>query len=937
MISVAFAKKSAIRSVICCWLLVVQLGFIQLLLSPLGALAAALPDPLLQVSHLLCEGRQKPLGIDVKAPCLSWQIETEQRGARQTFYHILVSSSTENLALGKADLWDSGKIRSDSSINVVYRGKGLKSRNRCYWKVKIWSNKGESNWSDVGYWSVGLLNASDWKGRWIGMDYVGKGDSETQFSRLSARYFRKEFKAVKPIKTATAYIIGLGLYELYINGHKIGDQVLAPGPTDYNKSIKYNTFDVTSSLVEGENAIGTMLGNGRFYTMRQAYKPYKIKTFGYPKILFNLDIEYTDGTRESVSTNDSWKMTANGPLRSNNEYDGEAYNAMMEMPGWTSISFDDKNWQKADYVQEPAGIAVAQMNENMKVMDTVRPVSLKKIKPGTYMLDMGQNIAGWIRFAVSGKAGQTVQLRFAETLTPSGELFTRNLRDAKATDTYTLKGKGRELWEPSFVYHGFRYVEISGYPGTPSLKDFTGCVVYDNLRTTGQITTSNPTLNQIYQNVCWGINSNYKGMPVDCPQRNERQPWLGDRTTGAYGESFIFDNVRLYTKWLDDIEEAQKPDGSIPDVAPAFWRYYSDNVTWPATYLTISQMLYQQFGDARPLIKHYPSMKKWMAYMKDNYMEDGIISKDKYGDWCVPPEAKEMIFSKDPARKTDGALLATATYYRLLGLMKDFALLQSFTEDARAYKTLAEEVKVAFNKKFLLENMTRYSNNAVTANLLPLSFGLVPEGKEESIFKQITDKIELENNGHISTGVIGTQWLMRGLSGNGRPDLAYRLATNRSYPSWGYMAENGATTIWELWNGNTADPGMNSQNHVMLLGDLMIWYYENLAGIKAASPGFKEIVMKPDFIKGLTEVDASYQSGYGLIKSSWKNTGNNLSWKISIPANTSAKVFIPVRSEENLRESGQQLNQVDGLKVLGLKDNMAMIEIGSGEYHFTEK
>ena len=887
-----------------------------------------------QVSSPRCEMREDPLGIDILKPSFSWQITGSSRGIEQKAYQLLVASSAEKLADNNGDLWDSGKTPSSASVNVIYQGAALKSRMKCYWKVRVWTNKGDSEWTSPAFWSMGLLHPGDWKGRWIGMDHPSKGDSETQFSRLSARYFRKEFKTSKQVSSATAFIIGLGLYELYINGKKVGDQVLAPGPTDYNQSVKYNTFDVTACLSQGKNAIGTILGNGRFYTMRQAYKPYKIKTFGYPKMLMNLEISYSDGTKEVISTDDSWKMTAEGPIRTNNEYDGEEYDATKEIPGWNTAGFEDKNWQKAQFVQEAVGMPVAQMNENMKVMETVKPVSVRMLKPGVYILDMGQNMAGWIRMSVAGTRGQVVKLRFAETLQANGELFVRNLRDAKSTDQYTLKGGGKETWEPRFVYHGFRYVEISGYPGKPSVADFEGRVVYDDMQTSGRFLSSNETLNSIYKNAYWGIRSNYKGMPVDCPQRNERQPWLGDRTTGAYGESFLFDNGRLYTKWLDDIQQAQKPDGSIPDVAPAFWRYYSDNVTWPATYLTIADMIYQQYGDARPIAKHYPSMKKWMEYMEGQYMTDNLITKDKYGDWCVPPESKEMIFSKDPLRKTDGVLLATATYYKLLLLMRDFARLQNLKADAAVYEASAARLKTAFNNKFLNTGSMQYSNNSVTANLLPLSFGMVPGKDQARVFKNITDKIEITNNSHISTGVIGTQWLMRGLSANGRPDLAYRLATNRTYPSWGYMVENGATTIWELWNGNTADPSMNSQNHVMLLGDLMIWYYENLGGIKASAPGFKQLIMKPDFVQGLTHVDASYNSAYGIVKSNWTKTTGHFEWTITLPPNTTAQVYIPAENVGQLRESGQKLKDAEGVRFIRMEGSKALVGIGSGEYKF---
>ncbi|KAA8486287.1 alpha-L-rhamnosidase [Arcticibacter tournemirensis] len=889
------------------------------------------------LQNLRTELLVNPVGIDVTQPRLSWEIRSAARATVQTAYQVLVASSEEKLSANEGDLWNSGKVGSDASVHVKYNGTDLKGNARCYWKVKVWTNKGESAWSSPATFTIGLLNSIDWKGRWIGMDRSFPWDSETQWSRLSARYLRKEFETKKTISRATAYIIGLGLYELYLNGQKVGDQVLAPGPTDYFKGVKYNAIDVTGMLKPGKNAVGTILGNGRYYTMRQAYKPYKIKTFGYPKMLFNLLIEYSDGSNEAIVSDDSWKLNADGPIRSNNEYDGEEYDANKEMPGWNTSGFDDSKWLKATFVQEPGGTYEAQMNENMKVMATIKPVSIKKLKANTYILDMGQNFAGWLRMRVKGSKGDTVKLRFGEDVQANGELYVRNLRDARSTDVYILKGGVQESWEPTFVYHGFRFVEITGYPGTPAIEDFDGRVIYDDMKTTGGFLTSDATINQVYKNAKWGILSNYKGMPVDCPQRNERQPWLGDRTTGAYGESFIFDNSRLYAKWLDDIRQSQKEDGSIPDVAPAFWRYYSDNVTWPSTYMTIADMLYRQYGDFESIRKHYDSMKKWMDYMAAKYTRDGLITKDKYGDWCVPPESKEMIHSRDPKRQTDGVLLASATYVHASSLMGKFAKLLNKNEDAAEFAARASAIKDAFNKKFFDPGKGQYSNNTITANLLPLVYGIVPENSREKLMTSIADKIMIENKGHIGTGVIGTQWLMRGLTANGRPDIAYRLASNRDYPSWGYMAENGATTIWELWNGNTANPEMNSANHVMLLGDLVIWYYENVAGIKSDpdAPAFKKIIMKPEMIDGLTYARASYQSVHGLVKSDWKKAGKTFIWNISVPANTRALVYIPASSAEKVKEGKKAASASDGLKFLKMEGNRALFEAGSGDYSFT--
>lgn len=890
----------------------------------------------LQLNNLRCELLVNPKGIDIEALRLSWEILSDERGIEQTAYQILVASSLEKLNKNEGDLWNSGKVLSDQSIYINYAGTPLKSRTECFWKVKIWTNKGESNWSEPAYWTMGLLDAKDWKAKWTGLDTSFPWDSVTKMARLSARYFRKEFKAPKTIKKATVYISGLGLYELYINGQKVGDQVLAPSPTDYSKTVFYNTFDVTNYLNKGANAIGTILGNGRFFAMRQNYKPYKWHTFGFPKMLLQLEVAYTDGTKQTIISDDSWKVTADGPIRTNNEYDGEEYDATKEMPGWNTANFNDSKWLKAQLVKAPGGIIKAQMNEPMKVMERVTPVSITKLTEGKYIMDMGQNMAGWVKMRVNGKRGTQVKLRFGESLQPSGELYTENLRDAQATDIYTLKGAKEETWRPAFVFHGFRYVEISGYPGKPTIGDFTGEVVYDDMETTGSFETSNETINQIYKNAYWGIRSNYKGMPIDCPQRNERQPWLGDRTTGAYGESFIFDNVKLYAKWLNDIEDAQRAEGSIPDVAPNFWYYYKDDVTWPATYFTVADMLYRQYADKRPIIRHYASMKKWMHYMQGKYMKDYILTKDSYGDWCVPPEAPELIHSKDSSRITEPTLLATATYYHLLQLMQKFALLANKKDDIQQYADLAAKIKTAFNNAFYRKEKKQYSNNTVTANLLPLAFNMIPSGDNEAVFKNIVDKTVNENKAHISTGVIGTQWLMRCLTSYGRADIAYRLASIRTYPSWGYMVANGATTIWELWNGNTANPKMNSQNHVMLLGDLIIWMYEDIGGIKTdpQNPGFKVIEMKPSFVDGLDYAKASYHSIHGLIKSNWKKNDKELTWNVSIPANTKAIVYLPAASAKDITESGKSISSVDGITFIKMEDGKAVMEVKSGDYSF---
>lgn len=890
------------------------------------------------VTNLKCELLTNPLGIDVKEPRLSWEIQSNLRNVEQSAYRIMVASSREKLVKGEADIWESITINSSQSIHVGYSGKRLLSRTQYFWKVKAITNKGESSWSDIAYWSTGILAKSEWQAKWIGYDKASPWDSITQWSRLSARYFRKEFQQAGTVKRATIYVSGLGVYELYLNGNKIGDQVLAPAPTDYRKAVLYNTFDVTNSIKSGVNALAAVVGNGRFFTMRQNYKTQKHNTFGYPKLLLQLELEYANGKKEIIASDATWKLNVDGPIRTNNEYDGEEYDANREFTGWTNARFNDMKWMNVELVESPPGKLTAQMQEPIKVMKRINPVSIKTLN-GKYILDMGQNFSGWLQIQVNGKRNDKVQLRFAESLQSNGELYVANLRDAKVTDVYTLKGNGTETWHPTFVYHGFRYVEISGWPGKAAVTDFEGQMIYDALENTGIFVCANETIDAIHQNAWWGIASNYKGMPMDCPQRNERQPWLGDRAQGAYGESFLFNNANLYAKWLNDIEESQTSEGAIPDVAPAFWNYYSDNVTWPGTYLLVADMLYQQFGDKESIVKHYPSMKKWMNYMKDKYMKNFIVTKDKYGDWCVPPEDLHLIRSRDSTRTTDGELIATATYFHLLEVMKKFASLTGHDNDINAYDELRKEIRAAFNRKFFNADKKSYDNNTVTANLLPLYFGITEDDQREGVFRSIYQKIKGKDNMHISTGVIGTQWLMRGLTDYGHPGISLQLASNKTYPSWGYMVEQGATTIWELWNGNTADPQMNSQNHVMLLGDLLIWLYEDVAGIKSDDKevAFKKIIMKPRVINELGWVNASYQSLYGEVRSDWFIKEGMLEWIIKIPANTTAELHIPSLSVNDVMESGKELQKSDGVQSVKWENGEAVVLIGSGQYKFVSK
>jgi alpha-L-rhamnosidase len=547
-------------------------------------------------------------------------------------------------------------------------------------------------------------------------------------------------------------------------------------------------------------------------------------------------------------------------------------------------------------------------------------------------------MVGWCRLKVSGPPGTEVSLRHAETLKPDGTLYLDNIRSAKVTDTYTLKGRGTEVYEPRFTYHGFRFVEVTGYPGKPRLSSLEGQVVHDALESAGDFTCSNPLLNRIYQNIVWGVRGNYRSIPTDCPQRDERQGWLGDRSAESKGETYLFNTAVLYAKWLQDMADAQKDNGSLSDVCPAFWPIYSDNVTWPSSTVIIPGALREQYADAGILASHYPSARKWMEYMR-GFITAGIIARDSYGDWCVPPEDPKLIHSNDPARKTDKALLATAYFYHDARLMARYATWLGKPEDAQRFTDLAEKLKAAFNGKFFRADTGQYDNGSQTSCVLPLAFGLVPDGQRERVFNHLVGKITGETKDHIGTGLIGGQWLMRVLTEGGRADLAYTIATQKTYPSWGYMVEKGATTIWELWNGDTADPAMNSGNHVMLVGDLGIWLYESLAGIKPdpEQPGFKHILMRPEPVGDLRFVRASHRSPYGLIASDWQKQEGVFRWKVTLPPNTTATVYVPAASAEGVTENGKSVAQARGVKLVKMENGRAVFSVGSGNYSFESR
>ncbi len=872
-------------------------------------------------------------------PRFSWQYGTEQSNVMQSSYRIVVASSRENAEQGIGDLWDSGVIESSDMLYIPYEGKQLHSRDIAFWKVYATLTYGKhhkkaTTESDVQRFEISLLSPDDWHAHWVGRDY--EDDNVNGHTAIAARYLRKEFSLKKDVVRARLYISGLGVYNAFINEKWVDAfECLKPTLSDYTRRIYFNAYDVTE-LVRGDglNAVGVELAGGRFTTVRHDNNYLEwcginhAAHYGLPQLLMQLEVTYKDGTTDTIVSGEGWKITNQGPIRKSNEFDGETYDARLDLGDWTMPYYDDSNWDAAivdydrqnmyrediynprhrvareypvvtgsplpnDYQRpDPMQLLTPQPNPNIKIQELLKPVSLFQ-KGDKWILDMGQNMVGVLDLDLfDTQSGDTIILRYAETLAPDSTLYTANLRSAECTDRFIAKG-GRYCWHPMFTYHGFRYVEISGLRYTPKLDDFTGLVLYDEMPFTGTFETSNEIINAVYRNATWGIRGNYRSMPTDCPQRDERMGWTGDRTTGCYGESYIFDNHRLYAKWLQDLEDSQFENGALPDVAPAYWRNYTDNMTWPGAFITVADMIWRRFGDFRTVEQHYDAMKRWMLHMKKYYLKDGILIRDTYGDWCVPPESPELIHSQDTNRITWPACLSTPFYVKYCGIMGGFATNLHREDDVQYFKNEINTVTKAYNARYFDSVSGCYANNTVTANILPLAFWMVGPNYEHNVLEHIVEKTEKDFDGHVSTGVVGIQHLMRTLTDYGRGDLALRMATDTTYPSWGYMVKNGATTIWELWNGDTGDPAMNSGNHVMLLGDLIIWYYEYLGGIRPLAPGYSKIMLKPYPLKGLDYVNCSYQSVSGLIKSKWKRNGNRFEWEILIPANTTAEVWLP--------------------------------------------
>jgi alpha-L-rhamnosidase len=879
-----------------------------------------------------------PLGIDEGKPRLSWRFESRTRGQKQSEYHVLVASSHDKLDKEVGDLWDTGKVKSDQSIHVVYKGKLMKSRMRCYWKVRVWDKDSKaSNWSKTAEWSMGLLKPDDWQdAKWIGIEKqdVAKNKSKDNRTRLSARYLRRDFEVTKQVARATAYVSGLGFFDLHINGRRVGDHIMDPALTGYRKRAFYVTFDVSNYLTGGKNCVGVVLGNGRYFAPRKTSRG-NAKSMGFPKLIMHMRVEYKDGMTQDIVTGPDWRITTDGPIRSNNEFDGEEYDARMEMPGWDRAGFDDSKWKDVELVDPPGGVLRSQMIEPMRIVEVRKPVKITKPKDGMYIVDMGQAYYGSVRLNVSGPAGTRVQMRSAYNLNSDSTLRMRDNRTALSTDVYILKGKGIETWHPRFKGQGYRYVEITGFGGEPKAENFEGLVIHTDFEKHGDFSCSNTLINRIFSNVRWTQRAYIRSLSME-PDRDERQGWLGTQAKDFESNAYNFHMAGLLTKWLGDIRLDQLPNGEIPDVSPTYWSLYHKGIVWPSNMVILPEIQHDFYGDHRALERNYDAMKKWMNFISRHLKPDFTVDHNRYGDWV---DAYSMDGKGKEKGHTPRPLISTAYYYNNCRIMARVAGLLGKTADQEHFQDLGAKIKLGFNKRFFDPKENRYGNGTQTSYVLPLALGMVDPDSREAVAARLVHDIMVTHKKHLSVGMVGMLYLMQVLTDTGYPEVAYTIAAQETRPSWGYMVSKGTTTIWERWDTDTKGPGMNSEALLVLAGNLEAWFYQTLAGINhdPEHPGFKHIILRPCPVGDLTYAKASYKSMYGKIVSDWKIVDGTFRWRIIIPPNTSATIYVPAKRIDDITESSKDILEASGVTFLRMDKKRAVFSLGSGDYEFVSR
>ncbi|WP_419701683.1 family 78 glycoside hydrolase catalytic domain [Mucilaginibacter sp. NFX135] len=879
-----------------------------------------------KVDNLICEYKVNPIAVDAANPRLSWKLITQDRNIQQTYYEIRVGTNAVSLTKGQNLIWTSGKVPSDESAHVYYGGPMLTSREKCYWQVRVWNNKNQvSPWSMVNFWKMGLLKQEDWSAKWIQDNYV----SDTTGG--PSPMFRKAFKLDHKIRAAHLYITAHGVFEAQINGKRVGNDYFAPGWTSYNKRLQYQVYDVTSLLKRGDNATGVTIGDGwyRGYTYNRKKNVYGKKL----ALLYQLEIVYTNGKREVMTSDKSWKV-AYGPIRSSSFFDGEVYDARKEKNGWTDPLYKDATWDTVKTDESIKSNLITTIGPTVKKHEKFLPLKVFTTPAGERVIDFGQNLVGWVQFKLKAKTGDTIHLFHAEVLDQKGNFYTKNLRTAKQEITYIFKSDSAESYEPHFTFQGFRYMKVVGYAGPLDSTNIAAYAVYSDMAQTGKFSTSNPLINQLQHNIQWGQKGNFVDVPTDCPQRDERMGWTGDAQAFCRTATFNMDVAGFFTKWLKDLSADQHKDGAVPYVIPNVLDSVSSAASGWSDVATIAPWtIYLAYGDKQVLQQQYESMKAWVGYIQlhsRNYLWD---TGNHFGDWLFYAGTNY----EDGAALTDKNLIAQAFYAYSTQLLINAAKILHRGDDVQKYTQLLYNIKKAFQSEYVTPN-GRMISGTQTSYVLALNFDLLPENLRESAAKRLVNNIQ-DYDEHITTGFLGTPYICHVLSRFGHTDIAYDLLMKESYPSWLYPVKHGATTIWERWDGikpdgSFEDPEMNSFNHYAY-GAIGDWMYRVITGINTDenSPGFHRIIISPHPGGKLTSAQAELETLYGKVKSAWSIDNGIFTLDVIVPPNTTAEIVLPSVTDQ-ITENGLDINTEKEITGIQKISNDEHLNIGSGTYHF---
>lgn len=892
------------------------------------------------ITHLRCETKENPLGIDALRPRLSWQLHSDGRNAMQSAYQIQVAGSTQQLAADDL-LWDSGRMASDQSVHIPYEGPQPTSGQRFVWRVRVWDGGADpSAWSAPAYWEMGLLSSDDWQAQWITPTWA-----EEKSDSPPAPYLRTEFATADGLVSARLYITALGLYEARLNGQRVGDQLFTPGWTSYDHRLQVQSYDVTARIQPGANALGVILGDGWY----RGYLGFGDKRNVYGDtlgLLCQLHLVYADGSSQIVTSGDGWQAST-GPILASDLYNGERYDARLEMTGWDRVGFDQTGWSPVRPLERPTATLIAPAGPPVKAIEEIRPIQILTTPQGETVADFGQNMVGWVRLTVSGPAGTTVTLRHFEVLDKEGNVYTENLRAAKQTVTYTLSGDGVEVYTPRFTFQGFQYVAVDGYPGELTPDSLTGVVIHSAMQPTGHFECSHPLLNQLQHNILWGQKGNFLDVPTDCPQRDERLGWTGDAQVFMRTAAFNMDVAAFFTKWLGDLAADQDPNGSVPFVVPEVLRRTAPpemqaggfsaygSSAWGDAATICPWTLYLCYGDTRILEAQYASMAGWVQYMADQAGENYIWDKGfHFGDWLAMESQWKLI----PFHVTSREMIATAYFAHSTNLLRQAAQVLGREADVQKYGDLHAHIKAAFQKEFVTP-AGRIDGDTQTAYALALMFDLLPEELRAGAAQRLAEDIRKKRT-HIASGFVGTSYLCHVLSRFGQLDVAYDLLLQEDFPSWLYPVKQGATTIWERWDGlkpdgSFQDAGMNSFNHYAY-GAIGDWMVRVVAGLDtdSAGPGYKQLLVQPQPGGGLTHAQASLETFYGLAKSGWEKDEAGITYSVTVAPNTQATVHLPGVHLAQITENGQPLAAAPGIHAARQVGDDVVVVVGSGQYQF---